>query len=121
MAPLADTQRELRLLRRFVGWQQASARWLAVAYMKVALWKGNLDAGIVQQAHRLQSDFAGDLHAIVFLHHPKMQLEVQGTLPKPLEVNHRFRLDEHQLVAGGSFTKELQHDSRVSAIGHSYW
>src|ERR1022692_68894 len=50
-----------------------------------------------------------------------MQFEIQGALAKPLEVNHGFRLDQHKLVAGGSFTEELQHDSRVSPIGHTDW
>src|SRR5580700_1609134 len=102
----------------FARWQHTSGDGVDRAHMQVALREGNLNSGVIQLLHCGQCNFARDLQTIVFLHHPKVQLEIQGTLSKPFEVDHRLGLSEYEFMLRRGFAKNLQHDLGIGPVGH---
>src|SRR5664279_4651572 len=57
--------------------QQSSRDWIDPSQVKIALWEGNLDARLREQAHDFEGNLALHLHNVALLHHPELKLEVQ--------------------------------------------
>src|ERR1035438_7652728 len=53
--------------------------------MKIALWEGNLDARLGEQAHDFEGNLALHLHNVALLHHPELKLEGQRSLAEEIK------------------------------------